>query len=653
MHISSEIASGPVDNSKSPHCVLKTIPHGTVRINEGFWSNRQAINRQVSLKHGYEMLEKAGNFHNLRMAAGRETGDYSGRNFSDENVYKWLEALAWELGNRPANELQWMADEIIALVREAQQPDGYLNSYYQLVEPSKKWADLDFSHELYCAGHLFQAAIAFHRSVGDDRLLQVAARLANHIHSVFGPGRREATDGHPEIEMALVELYRTTGEIDYLRLAQFFIDQRGKRKMKGLGSAGPEYHQDHVPVRQASGAAGHAVRQMYLSTAVADVYMETGERALWEATNRLWQDIVGSKLFITGGVGSRYDGESFGESYELPPDQCYCETCAAIGSLMWNWRLLLITGEGHYADLIERTLYNSILSSPAFDGRHFFYVNPLMVRSGRSLRLSANPPESDGLIGRPEWHEVACCPPNVMRLFSSLAYYLATTTPDGIQVHQYVPAEIDLAFGAGQRAVLLMETEYPWQGIVRIRVKESDGSSWQLRLRRPEWCLSVRLSVNGEGIKIPEIEKGYFVLKRAWKAGDGIELDLSMAPHLIEANPRVDAVRDSLAIQRGPLVYCLEAIDHPALDLLDIQLDEAAPLHASWRADLLLGGMMVVQTKGYVLDPQNWQNRLYRRVFSGKDPSRTPISIMAIPYFAWANRGIDGMRVWIPRAREF
>ena len=653
MQTSTQGAPGPVDTSKSPHSTLMSVPYHAVRINGGFWANRQAINRTISLKHGYEMLEKAGNFHNLRMAAGWETGKYHGYNFADEDIYKWLEALAWELGNSPDDELRRMADEAIALISAAQQPDGYLNSYYQVVEPHRKWTNLDFGHELYCAGHLIQAAIAFQRAVGDDRLLQVSRRLADHINTVFGPGRNEGTCGHPEIEMALVELYRTTNESKYLHLAQFFIDQRGKRKMKGMGSNGPEYHQDHIPVRQATEAVGHAVRQMYLLTGVADLYLETGEQALWEATNRLWLDITRSKMFITGGVGSRYDGEAFGESYELPPDQCYCETCAAIGNLMWNWRLLLTSSDSRYADLIERTLYNGILSSPAIDGRHFFYVNPLILRNGRSMRQSTNPSEGLTVTGRPEWHVVACCPPNVMRLFSSLSHYLITTNNNGIQVHQYAPAEIDLSFAADRRVALRIETEYPWDGAVKLIVDESDGNPWQLRLRVPEWCPSVRLSVNGEAIKVPEVEKGYLVLNRPWMAKDVVQMELSMASEFIESNPRVDATRECLAIRRGPMFYCLEAIDHPDLNLLDIQLDETTPLISGWREDLLPEGMMVVQAKGFALEDGDWQSQLYSRLGSDKGLKRIPVPIRAIPYYAWANRGLDGMRVWLPRARIF
>ena len=341
-----------------------------------------------------------------------------------------------------------MADQAIALIAAAQRPDGYINSYVQTRESPEPWIDLDNGHELYCAGHLFQAAVAFQRALGDHRLLNIACRFADHICSVFGPDKRQGACGHPEVEMALVELYRVTGEPRYLDLAKFFIDQRGQNIMKGHRSYGPEYHQDHVPVRQVVEAAGHAVRQLYLASGVTDLFLETGEQALLDAMLRLSKDIIETKLYITGGLGSRFDGEAFGDPYELPADQCYCETCAAIASLMWNWRMLLASGEGRYADQMERALYNNILASPALDGQHYFYINPLMLRDAKYLRLSTDLPPSEVFIPnqRPEWHDCACCPPNVMRLFSSLAHYLATHDAKGIQIHHFAPADIECDF---------------------------------------------------------------------------------------------------------------------------------------------------------------------------------------------------------------
>lgn len=640
-----EKTAGPVDNSDSQYASYRVFVDGTTRITGGFWAERQVLNRRVSLKHGYAMLDKAGNLHNLKMAAGLESGNYRGMNFADENVYKWLEALAWELGRAPDEELQALANEVIPLIAAAQQPDGYLNSYYQVVEPERKWSDLDFGHELYCAGHLIQAAIAFKRAINDERLLKIACHLVEHIETVFGPGKKEEPCGHPEIEMALVELFRLTGQKQYWRLAQFFVDQRGKKKMRGVGANGPEYHQDHVPVREAEGVAGHAVRQMYLATALADLYMESGEQALLETSSRLWEDMTRGKLYLTGGIGSRYDGESFGETYELPTDQCYCETCAAIGNFFWNWRMLLISGESCYADLMERLMYNGILSSPGLNGTSYFYVNPLMLRQGHYVRLSTNPDQEHTTSERPEWHSVSCCPPNVMRLFASLSNYFVTNDETGIQIHQYSNMAISSAFSA-----LMIETEFPWDGQVKLTVIERRSQPWRLSLRIPGWCQDVGFKVNGEGVS-GSLQKGYMTIERTWKTGDVVEANFAMPPFFVEADPRVDSVRGCVAIQRGPIVYCLEEHDQPqGVSLLDVQINPAEGLTSRWRADLL-DGVMTIEAAGCQTDRSHWlEERLYRPlIFGNKNQhSEQKLKLSAIPYYAWGNRGLKSMRVWIP-----
>jgi DUF1680 family protein len=645
MSDASDKASGPVDNSNSAHRSYQVLSNAAVKFTSGFWAERQTLNHKVSLKHAYAMLNKAGNLHNLKITAGLASGSYRGMNFADENVYKWLEALGWELGRAPDPELQALAEEVIPLVAAAQQPDGYLDSYYQVVEPGQKWSDLDFGHELYCAGHFIQAAIAFQRAVNDDRLLKIALRLVSHIETVFGPGKRQDACGHPEIEMALVELSRLTGEERYLHLAQFFVDQRGKKKMKGVGANGPAYHQDHISVREAPGVAGHAVRQMYLATAVADLYMESGEPAWLQTSHRLWNDMTEGKMYITGGVGSRFDGESFGERYELPTDQCYCETCAAIGNFFWNWRMLLISGESRFADLMERLLYNGILSSPSLEGTGFFYVNPLMLRDGKYVRLSTNPEQEHENSGRPEWHSVSCCPPNFMRLLASLPNYYATRDETGIQIHQY--SEMEIAAGRNR---LTIETDYPWEGRVKITIVESGDQPWKLSLRIPGWCQDVQLRVDGKDVN-SNTQKGYATIERQWKPGDVVEADLAMRPFFVQADPRVDSVRGCVAIQRGPVVYCFEAQDQePGVDLLDVKIDPSVELTSRWEGDLL-GGVMVVEGRGCRLDRSTWRDsELYRRLAPGnEEPASEPdVTLTAIPYYAWGNRGLKSMRVWIP-----
>ncbi len=611
----------------------RALPLEAVTLTDGFWAQRQQINRQVSLQHGYNMLEKAGNFQNFRIAADREAGRYQGREFMDSDVYKWLEAAAYELHLNPNDKLQAQVDQTIDLIAAAQQRNGYLNTYYQLVKPNEMWTDLDFGHELYCAGHLFQAAVAHYRATNDTTLLEIATRLADYLCSTFGPDKRLGAPGHPEIEMALVELYRVTQKQPYLDLAAFFIDQRGQGKMRGLGWLGAEYHQDRVPVRESCTVEGHAVRAMYLTAGVTDLYLETGEQALLEALRRQWKDMVARKMYITGGLGSRYEGEAFGNAYELPPDQCYCETCAAIGSIMWNWRMLQATGERRFAEVMERTLYNGFLSGLALSGQAFFYINPLL---------------SSDNYQRQEWYEVACCPPNIMRLLASLGQYVATQDNHGLQIHLYNSATIKTELDGKRPIALTMTTEYPWQGSVKLTIQDTDDASWQLRLRVPDWSTTAAVALNGQTLNDPPIDNGYLMFNRVWRSGDEIELNFGLDPLFIEPHPRVDAVRNSLAIQRGPLVYCLEEIDCQ-VDLLDIQIDPTAPLQPTWEEDLLPEGIIAVEASGYVVDFDDWQDNLYRPLSNSRHPRPgVPIQLKLIPYYAWANRGPNGMRVWIP-----
>ena len=623
---------GPINTTSSPYAHWRALPLDGLTFAEGFWSHRQHINRTVSLRHGYRQLERSGNFHNLRLAAGTATGEYHRPVFMDSDVYKWLEAVAYDLAAAPDPELEQMAATAIDLAAAAQMPDGYLNSYWQVVEPERRWADLDHGHELYCAGHLIQAAVAYHRATGDTRLLHVAQRFADHIDIVFGPGKTQGTPGHPEIETALVELYRETRERRYLDLAAYFLGQRGQGKLRGIHrNVGPEYHQDRVSIRDTDVVEGHAVRQLYLTAGVTDLYLETGEQALLDALLRQWHDFTSHKLHVTGGAGARHQGEAFGEPYELPNGRAYCETCAQIASIMWNWLLLLATGDGRFADLLEHTLYNGFLSGVSLDGSRYFYVNPLLSRGG---------------IERPEWHGCACCPPNVMRLLASLHSYFATASAEGVQIHQYAPAAMHVTLPSGRPASLHMDSDFPWHGQVKLTIDESDGSAWGLRLRIPAWAQGWTLQVNGAPPQ-PAVERGYVLVKRTWVAGDVVDLDLPMQPTLLQASPRVDATRHSLAIQRGPVIYCLEAADQdPAINLLDVSIDPAAPLAATWQPELL-GGVMVVDASGSAGDASPWADQLYRPYGAVQETAR-PIKLRAVPYYAWANRGAGAMCVWIP-----
>ncbi len=607
---------------------LRPVDAAGVRLEGGLLGERQQTNSAVTILHGAVELERAGTLDNLRIAAGRLEGTRRGMVFSDSDVYKWLEALAWELGSRPTPELERLAAETIELVGTAQQPDGYLNSWCQIVDPDWRWTDLEMGHELYCAGHLIQAGIAFARATGDVTLLTIARRFADLIDDVFTGGAQPGTDGHPEIEAALVELYRETGERRYLDLAATLVDRRGHGQFAG-GRFDLSYYQDAEPVREARTIVGHAVRALYLAGGVTDLYAETGDQGLLDVMLAQWDDLVSGKTYLTGGVGSRHAGEAIGDPHELPPDLAYCETCAAIASIMWSWRLLLVTGEARFADLIERTLYNGFLSGMSLDGRSFFYVNPLQSRGGHA---------------REGWNPVACCPPNIMRLLASLGHYLASTSDEGVQLHQYIPSTIRAAGQGGEAIELRVETSYPWAGTVVVEVVETPAEEWTLSLRVPGWAQSA--TVDGE----PVAGGGYAELTRQWAPGDKAVLELDVSPRLTAPSPLIDAVRGCLAIERGPLVYCIEEVDlPPQTGLADVRVDldrslvDAGPVES-------LEGFTGVTAAGRVTELDGWREVEYLdlREVPADGPSSQPASLLAVPYFAWANRGAGAMRVWIP-----
>jgi uncharacterized protein len=601
-----------------------------VRITGGLLGNRQRVNQDVTILHGHRELERAGTLDNFRIAAGRQRGKRQGMVFSDSDVYKWLEAVAWELGRQepPSVELEQLAGKTIELVESVQEADGYLNTWCQINDPDWRWTDLQQGHELYCAGHLIQAGIAFVRATGDARLLGVARRFADLIDDVFRGGGQTGTDGHPEIEPALVELYRQTGDSRYLELAATLVERRGHGQFAG-GRFDLRYYQDIEPVRDSRTIVGHAVRALYLAAGVTDLYAETADEPLLEAMRAQWADLTAAKIYLTGGIGSRHDDESIGDPYELPPDRGYCETCAAIASMMWNWRMLLVTGEARFADLFERTLYNGFLSGLALDGRSFFYVNPLQSRGGHA---------------RAAWDPVACCPPNIMRTVASLHHYLATSSDDGVQLHQFASSTIRLARPDGP-VELRVDTTYPVEGIVEIEIVESPDEEWTLALRIPAWARAA--TVDGQ----PVDAGGYAEVRRRWRRGTKVVLDLDVSPRLTAPNPRIDAVRGCLAIERGPLVYCIEGDDLPvSIDLADVRIDGTKPVGDSGPIEAL-GGLPGVTAGGEVGDLDGWQRTEYRdlREVVAASPAPRAASLQAIPYFAWGNRGAGGpMRVWLP-----
>ena len=612
--------------STTARVALRPLAAGSVTLGAGLLGDRQRLNADVTLAHGWRELERVGNIDNFRIAAGQIEGERRGYQFSDTDLYKWLEGVAWELRRRDSPELREHAETALALIAAVQADDGYIDTRGQ-IDPAWRWTDLEMGHELYCAGHLIQAGVAWARALGDDRLLGVGRRFADLIDTTFRGGQLDSTDGHPEIEVALVELYRETGERRYLDLADVLTTRRGVRRFHHHFP--PEYYQDDAPVRSARTIRGHAVRATYLAAGATDLYAETGDEQLLAAMLAQWQDMTSCKTYLTGGIGSRYTGEAFGEPYELPPDRAYCETCAAISSVMWSWRMLLVTGESRFADLIERTLYNGFLPGYSLDGQAFFYINPLQAPNAHPQRQP--------------WDPVACCPPNIMRTLAAIDQYVATRDDDGVQLHQFTDATIATFAPDGTPVELRVATQYPWDGHVEIEVLGT--GSWTLSLRIPEWATSA--TVDGD----PVTAGGYERISRDWQTGDRVILDLDVRPRLTLPNPRIDAVRGCVAIERGPIVYCVEQADiERDAELADLRLSADTALSDGPERPGL-EGMPTVVGQAALIELDGWQQHEYRdarEVVSGSE-RHSEVGLVAVPYFAWANRDTGAMRVWIPQ----
>jgi DUF1680 family protein len=624
-----------IDVTRSPHAALSPLPVSAVRLEGGLWGARQESALEVGLLQQWEQLESTGRLDNFRRVAGKSERPYQGREFNDSDLYKWLEAASWTLVRGANPRLERLVEEGITLAEEAQQPDGYLDTNFSLERSGERWSNLRDKHELYCAGHLFQAAVAHHRATGNERLLRVATRLADMICAEFGPlgsGRRQGIDGHQEVEMALVELYRETGQRQYLDQASAFVEARGHGLLDG-GWYGRVYFQDHLPFREMDQMAGHAVRALYYACGVTDLFLETGDRTLLDTLERLWIRMVRRQLYVTGGVGSRHDGESFGEGHELPNAQAYTETCAAIGLAMWCHRMLAATGDVRYADLLEWTLHNAVLPAWSLDGRSYLYVNPL---------------EDDGRHRRQPWYHCACCPPNLARTVASLPGYVYGTRGDALYVHLYAPGDATFDLG-GRKLGITQRTRYPWDGRVELEL-DGDGE-FALHLRIPGWAgEGAALSLNGERTPGTLHPGRYHALRRRWRSGDRVELSLPMPVRFLEAHPYVAEDAGCVAVTRGPILYCVESVDNPGLELRDLRIDPARPLEASWEPDLLGGVVALRGQAGLAPVDEAWRDRLYlpvRDVPAAAAPR--PMRVLAVPYLAWGNRDPGAMRVWLRR----
>ncbi|UJP10010.1 glycoside hydrolase family 127 protein [Microbacterium sp. KUDC0406] len=597
---------------------LRPLGLDEVRIDDGFWAERQRVNGANTLPHIESKLESEGWLPNFDLAAaGTLPAGRRGREFSDSEVYKYLEALAWEIGRSEDPALDERFRAVVARVAAAQEPDGYLNTMFGRAGQDERWSQLEWGHELYCLGHLFQAAVARGRTrpTADDGLFDIALRAADLVCREFGEQGRHAICGHAEVEVGLAELGRFTGDRRYLDQAALFVARHGEHTLRDI-EFGRSYYQDDIPVRDAEALRGHAVRANYLASAATDVAVETGDAELLRALRRQWDRTVDRRTYITGGQGAHHSDEAFGGDWELPPDRAYSETCASIGSIMFSWRLLLASGDTRYADLIERTLFNVVATSPAPDGRSFYYANTLHQRTpAQPADRDATSPRASSSL-RAAWFDVSCCPPNVARTLASLAGYFATADDDGVQLHQYATGSVRTVLSDGTVSAFRVSTGYPEGGRVRVTVAE-DGE-WTLTLRVPSWAAGATVRVGEE--EPTDAAPGTVSIRRAFRAGDTVELDLPVAPRITAPDPRVDAVRGCVAIERGPEVLALESVDFGD-DIAEAVLDPAST-------------------------PVDADGRISVRVSNRSTGEESEVAL--IRYHDWALRGPSTMRVWLP-----
>jgi DUF1680 family protein len=655
--MSSAKQGGPVRPATS---VWRPLGAGEIELTGGIWRQKQRLNTEVILEHCESWMERIGWTGNFDRAAAGTIGaarpgeGHAGIEFVDSEIYKLLEAMAWDLGREHSAGLEDRYQALAARVAAAQEKDGYLHTSFGRPGQPPRYSNLEHGHELYCFGHLIQAAVARLRTGHDDLLPQVARRLADHVYDEFGPAGRVAVCGHPEIEMALVELSRATGTRRYLELARLFVERRGTGTL-GPHPFGQQYFQDDMPVRAATTLRGHAVRALYLACGALDVATETGDRALAQAVRRQWASAVARRMYITGGVGSHHQDEAFGDDFELPADRAYAETCAGIASVMLSWRLLLETGEDAYADLIERTLLNNVLASPSADGRAFYYTNTLHQRT-RGAADDGSHPAGHGVAShgvashgvashgvashraptgtRAPWFDVSCCPTNVARTLASVGLYFATASDDGIQLHQFGDYRVSTQLVAGP-VTLQVSSGYPADGTIRVTVVQAPSRTpLRLRLRVPGWAHGACEASEPPAARTERSLE----FRRIFHAGEQVRVAFPVRARATYPDSRIDAVRGTFAVERGPLVLALESPDLPPqweVDELTADPDSIATDEA--------GAMIDVYRSGAA--PAGWPYRT-RPDGPGGERARTRL----IPYHQWSNRGPATMRTWLPLA---
>lgn len=648
------------------------IPLQQIALTDGFWLEYQRLVKEVVVPYQWlalnDQVEDAEPSHaiaNFRLAAGQQDGEFYGMVFQDSDVAKWLEAVAYLLAKTPDAGLEKTADEVIELVGAVQQPDGYLNTYFTVKAPEDRWTNLAECHELYCAGHLIEAGVAYAQATGKTRLLEICCRLADHIATVFGPGEDQIQGypGHPEIELALMRLYEETGNQRYLDLTAWFVDARGSEphfydveyakrgETSYWNTHGPAwmvkdkaYSQAHLPVALQQTAIGHAVRFVYLYAGVAHLARLSQDQEKRKVCQRLWENMTQRQMYVTGAIGSQSSGEAFSCDYDLPNDTAYTETCASIGLMMFANRMLQMEADSRYADVMERALYNTVLAGMALDGKHFFYVNPLEVHP-KSIKFNHIYDHVKPV--RQRWFGCACCPPNISRLLASLGHYIYTKRAEGLDINLYIGSDVETTI-AGKILQLKQSGGYPWQDTVLIDISCDGPVDATIGLRLPDWCAEPQATLNGEAVAITSLQQqGYLRLTRQWNRGDRIELKLPMPVTRVKGNALLRHVAGKVAVQRGPVVYCLEQADNGS-ELHNLHL----PVEAAFRTLAgtgLLSGKTLLQVEGQRIESAEAKDQpLYS--FNPAPVASTTQTLTFVPYFTWANRGEGEMRVWIEEA---
>ncbi len=623
---------------------LEPVSYLDVRINDDFWAPRIKLNQKNGIRSVFESGKTS--LVNFDIASGRVKGEHDKKLAADSDIYKIVQGVAYSLHHTPDKELEAFTDSLIDRIVAAQEDDGYLFTYWTAINPERKWTNIKKDHELYCAGHLFEAAVAYYEVTGKRKLLDAAIKLADHIDSIFGPGKRIEVPGHQEIELALYKLYKTTSDKRYLNLAEFFINERGNPErvdtvppdndpLAGTPNRWrhPSYRQDHLPVEKQFHATGHGVRAVYMYSAMADLAHETRSDRYLPALDSLWHDITTKKLYVTAGIGTHeFHDEGFGTPYKLPNHSAYCESCSGMGFSFWNRRMNLLHGDAAYADLVELLIYNAAISSVSLSGDKFFYRNPLEYE-GKSIR-------------RP-WFNPACCPSNMVRFLPEIGSTIYAKDADGIYINQFIGNEANIQI-INKDVNLRMETSYPWEGNVDVYVDPAKNEAFKLYVRIPAWATGKFLSnsdiytftdnasnsgpgtvikVNGKRIRKPDMAGGYAVIDREWKKGDRVELELPMTPHAVFGHPAIEDTKGKVALMRGPVVYCMEEMDNPAYfnatEEFKVHFDE---ITSDFEKDVL-GGVVSLKSKA-------------------SNAAKTSLEVTYVPYYSWANRDVGKMKVW-------